>query len=202
MTMAIGLTVKQRQILEYIIDFRQEKEMSPTLREIGDAFGMNSVRGVTVHLDALVRKGYLIRDRTSRSMRDIAPDPRIPASGESVRLPLIRGLRSGGILDKMTVGSHIVERYISLPEEIGGPATSNGFVIRVGATGVYSEPILPGDLLIVRPQNTSQPGELAVSSQDGEITVSRTGDGISPISHDFMTNTEILGRVVGMFRRY
>jgi repressor LexA len=204
--MAKGLTEKQRKILEYIIDFQRDNGFPPTIRELGDAFEIGSLRGVTVHLDALVRKGCMTRDRTSRSIRITAADPRaVDASSKfdsATRLPLVRALHSGDVVaDKIAHDGH-VERYISIPEEIGAPATENGFVIRVGATGIPNEPILPGDLLIVRPQNTAALGELIVTLSHGDMVVTRADSNVSSADSSILSGSEIIGRVVGLLRRY
>lgn len=228
--MAKGLTEKQRKILEYIIDFQKENGFPPTIRELGDAFQIGSLRGVTVHLDALVRKGCMTRERTSRSIRITMPDPRdVERSGSaatgsssfragrsepSVRLPLVRrpGGGIGGTLtsignEKLSIDGE-VERYVALPEEVAGPASENGFVIRVGATGVYGEPIVPGDLLVVRPQRTAAAGELVVTLFHGDLTVCRATPnaegvpGSSETSVETVGQESILGRVVALVRRY
>lgn len=194
--MAKGLTEKQRKILEYIIDFQKENGFPPTIRELGDAFAIGSLRGVTVHLDALVRKGYMTRERTSRSIRITGPDPRDPSTvgGASrktetaTRLPLVREIATG---EKLPTES-LIERHVGVPEELAAPATEDGFVIRVGATGVYGEPVLPGDLIVVRPQSNAAPGELIAVRSHSDIGVCRaTGE-----------EADILGRVVGLIRRY
>jgi repressor LexA len=228
--MAKGLTEKQRKILEFIIDFQKDNGFPPTIRELGDAFAIGSLRGVTVHLDALVRKGFMTRERTSRSIRITAPDPReanvddaltsaAPAARSvkneaCIRLPLAR--RSGGwhidtssIItgEKLQVNDE-VERYISLPEEVAGSALGNGYVIRVGATGVYGEPIVPGDLLIIRPQQSAVPGELAVTLSQGDLSISRVEATESIASSSgrqevpAASDPEIIGRVVGLIRYY
>jgi SOS-response transcriptional repressor LexA len=56
-----GVTERQSQILAYTARFRKACGYSPSIREVGLAFGINSLRGVTVHLDALERKGYVRR---------------------------------------------------------------------------------------------------------------------------------------------
>ena len=204
--MAKGLTEKQRKILEFIIDFQREQGFPPTIRELGDAFQIGSLRGVTVHLDALKNKGFLTRERTSRSIRITGPDPRDPNGARkaeaSIRLPLIRALGSahGIVVDKIATEGQ-VERYLSVPEEIAAPATENGFVVRVGATGVPNEPVVPGDLLIVRPQRTALPGELAVTYSQGDIVV-RRADSKDSADSVFLGEYEVLGRVVGLIRRY
>ena len=67
--MAKGLTDKQRRILEFIIDFQKEQGFPPTIRELCTQFEIGSLRGVTVHLEALEKKGFITRSRTSRSIR-------------------------------------------------------------------------------------------------------------------------------------
>jgi repressor LexA len=200
--MAKGLTEKQRKILEYIIDFQKDNGFPPTIRELGDAFGIGSLRGVTVHLDALVRKGFMTRERTSRSIRIIGPDPRDPNGSrkaeQAVMLPLIRGLSAGEKVLGKVASDGQVERHVPVPEEMAGPATEDGFVIRVGATGVHGEPVLPGDLLVVRPQRTASTGELIVVLSRGDLTVARA----SNETEDGAADTEVLGRVVGLLRRY
>lgn len=52
-----SLTTRQAHILSFI----SASSPPPSIREIGTEFGIGSLRGVTVHLDALVRKGYLLR---------------------------------------------------------------------------------------------------------------------------------------------
>jgi repressor LexA len=203
--MAKGLTEKQRKILEYIIDFQRENGYPPTIRELGDAFEIGSLRGVTVHLDALHHKGFLTRERRSRSIKVVGPDPRDPdgarKSEPATRLPLIRALSAGTDgMDKIASEGQ-VERYISIPEEISAPATENGFVIRVGATGVPKEPILPGDLLVVRPQRSALSGELVVTYSHGDLAV-RRADGQETPDGAVPGESEIVGRVVGLIRRY
>lgn len=62
-------TNRQKQILDFIIAFRGRNGFSPSIREIGDYFGIRSLRGVTGHLEALERKGLLILNpRINRGM--------------------------------------------------------------------------------------------------------------------------------------
>ena len=58
-TTALPLTAKQAAVLEYIREHTQAA--SPTCRQIAQAFGFKSPHAVTVHLDALERKGRIRR---------------------------------------------------------------------------------------------------------------------------------------------
>jgi len=55
------LTERQQKILTFIKQSIEEQGYPPTIREIGEAFGIRSTNGVNDHLKALERKGYLLR---------------------------------------------------------------------------------------------------------------------------------------------
>lgn len=60
------LTDQQSKVLAFIVD--NAAMYSPTVREIARAFGFRSPNGVTCHLAALERKGYLRRTSTVRGI--------------------------------------------------------------------------------------------------------------------------------------
>ena len=60
------LTDQQARVLAFIRD--NAALYSPTVREIAAAFGFKSPNGVTCHLAALERKGYLRRKHTVRGI--------------------------------------------------------------------------------------------------------------------------------------
>ena len=63
------LTEKQGKILEFIADYIDGHSYPPSIREVGDHFGIKSTNGVFDHLNALVRKGYVSREYfTARSI--------------------------------------------------------------------------------------------------------------------------------------
>lgn len=66
------LTDRQSEIFEYFRQVQAKQGTSPTIREIGAQFGINSPNGVVSHLRALARKGVLVKNdgpRTARCMR-------------------------------------------------------------------------------------------------------------------------------------
>lgn len=97
------LTERQREVLAFIQDRVEGTGYPPTLREIGAQFGIKSTNGVSDHLKALVRKGYLAKDDWhSRALRVIGgpsirpPDEQLQATIEelkSARELLNRALR-------------------------------------------------------------------------------------------------------------
>src|SRR5690554_828546 len=53
------LTERQRAVLDFVVEYIRVHRFPPTVREIGRALGIRSTNGVSDHLKALERKGYL-----------------------------------------------------------------------------------------------------------------------------------------------
>lgn len=58
-----SLTTRQQLVLSLITRSLTETGKAPSLRTIGAELGIRSVRGVQKHVDALVDKGALVRER-------------------------------------------------------------------------------------------------------------------------------------------
>jgi repressor LexA len=56
------LTPRQRDIFEFLKDKILNRGYSPTVREIGNEFGIRSPNGVMCHLKALEKKGLISRE--------------------------------------------------------------------------------------------------------------------------------------------
>lgn len=132
------LTTRQAQILEFIRAHVAERGYPPTLREIGAAFGIRSTNGVSDHLVALERKGYLAlhpsRSRGIRvvnaPVREVAVDPSL--LGGDVRdvfflLAPDDSLRHRGVLEGDVL-------FFGPSPPIGGPA--GPCAVRVGGRAV------------------------------------------------------------------
>ena len=57
--MAIKLTKKQLAVLDFLQEFTETHEYSPSYREIMAGLGLNSVSAVAEHVENLVEKGVL-----------------------------------------------------------------------------------------------------------------------------------------------
>lgn len=66
------LTGRQAGIYRYIVQYIEENNYPPTVREIADEFQIRSTNGVSEHIKALVRKGLLAKDSSkSRALRPL-----------------------------------------------------------------------------------------------------------------------------------
>lgn len=62
------LTTKQAAILNYIMDCVEQNGYPPSIRQVQTQFGIGTVRGAVIHLDALKQKGYITRGREAREI--------------------------------------------------------------------------------------------------------------------------------------
>jgi repressor LexA len=204
--MAKGLTKKQQLILQYILDYVQKEGYPPSIREIGRDFSIGSLRGVTVHLDALERKGYISRSNTPRSIKVVHPD--YQQQGKVLMLPLL-GTIAAGI--PIQAQEHI-EDMVPVPCEML-PNSGGGFVLRVQGDSMVGDGILPNDLVVVRPQQTANHNDIVAAMLGDEATVKRLNfgpDGVrlmasnpayAPIPIE-SEDARIVGRVVGLIRSF
>jgi repressor LexA len=204
--MAKGLTKRQELILQYILDYIQKEGFPPSIREIGRDFKIGSLRGVTVHLDALERKGYITRANTPRSIRVV--HPAFQAPNRVVMLPLIGSIAAGTPIE----ANEHVEDHIPVPAEMVRNV-DKPFLLRVKGDSMVGDGILPRDLVVIKPQNTASQGDLVAAMLGDEATVKRihfdsrciklmpSNPSYEPIEVK-REDARIVGKVVGLIRDY
>ncbi|MCD6498419.1 MAG: hypothetical protein J7M25_09005 [Deltaproteobacteria bacterium] len=160
------LTDRQRQVLDFVTNCIQEQGYPPTLREIGDELGIRSPNGVFLHLKALERKGYLVRDGgKSRSLRPVS------TIGRAVTVPMVHS-QSHEDLE----APHRASQTVSLDRLIVGPS-ADLFVVRVSGGAVLCEGVAPGDYLVVRRGGVPSVGETMVLVEGGRMVLRRRQKG-------------------------
>ena len=216
--MPAELTNRQSQILDYITASIDERGFPPTLREIGEYFGIKSTNGVNDHLKALERKGFLLRDNLkSRAMRPVKQATVTPLPLNSVELgnelcevPILGRVAAGqpllaveSVEDKVQVDSFFLGGHREV------------FGLRVVGESMIEDGIYNGDYVFVKKTSTATKGDTVVAMIEGEATVKRyypEGEKIrfqpancnmEPIyvhQKDFRS-VDIIGIVVGVYRK-
>lgn len=200
--MAKQLTPRQRQVLDTIREFILDKGYGPSIRELGSILGISSLRGVTIHLDALERKGWLTRENKSRSIRVLAPAPASP--GRSV--PLLGAISAG--IPLLAVEN--VESHIAIPLRMA-PESDEVFALRVRGDSMVDDHIVDGDVIVVRKQDTAEHGQIVAALIGDEATVKRLDLHSQPPrllpanpNYDPIAlppgESIVLGRVIGLLR--
>ncbi len=162
--MAHGLTQRQRDILAFIAKCIRDEGMPPTIAEIGAAFGIASTNGVNDHLRALERKGYISRTNKARGIHltDKAAGGLFPTD---VRFaPLVGRIAAG----KPIFAEENIEDYIPVHGKV---RQGSLFALRVQGDSMVEAGILEGDVILVDPNLSPQPGDIVVALVEGEATV-------------------------------
>lgn len=204
--MAKGLTNKQKLILQYVVDYVQREGYPPSIREIGRDFGIGSLRGVTVHLDALAKKGYISRSNTPRSIK--VKHPEVQTSHRAVMLPLVGSIAAGVPI----LAQETIEDHLPVPTEMVRNV-ENAFLLRVKGDSMIGDGILPRDLVVIKPQQTANQNDLVAVLIEDEATVKRfhrdsTGVKLMPSNPAYSPipieteNAMVIGKVVGLIRDY
>src|SRR5438105_5290662 len=166
--MTRGLTDKQDRILNFIVDYVNEKGYPPSIREIGNAFEISSLRGVTVHLDALERKGYIKRASTSRSITVIGKTGASAPSRNVTFLPIVGTIAAGVPI----TAAENVEGYVPIPQEMLHNV-QGAFVLQVKGDSMIDDHIMPRDHVVIKPQSIADNGDLVAVRIGDEATVKR-----------------------------
>jgi repressor LexA len=194
------LTDRQREIYEFIADKIEGRGYGPTVREIGEGFGIRSPNGVMCHLKALEKKGLIKREGFQARAIQLT-EPR----SHGADLPLLGIVAAGS--PTQAVAQH--ER-LELKDLFGDP---NHYALQVRGRSMIENHIDDGDYVIIRKQETAENGDRVVAMIDEEVTLKRyyreknhirlepANGTMSPILVDDTEDVKILGKLVGVMRR-
>jgi repressor LexA len=202
------LTMRQQEIWEFLVGYVEGHGYPPTVREIGEAVGLASPSTVHAHLANLERAGLLRRDPTKPRAIELSGRAR-PPQAEVHTLPLVGQIAAGGPL----LADENIEDYVAVPE----PLSHGGdeFLLRVRGESMIEAGILEGDFVVVRRQQDARNGDIVVAlvgddesadeatvkrffREDGRIRLQPENRTMEPI---YPTFVQILGKVIGVFRR-
>ena len=198
------ITPRQQRILGFIAETVRERGYPPTVREIGEAVGLTSSSSVHAQIANLERQGKLRKDPTKPRAMTLA-EPR----AEGVTVPLLGRIAAGAPL----LADEQIEDYLSVP--VGFAAVDgDNFALTVSGDSMTGAGIYDGDVVIVRPQDEADDGDIVAALLPGpaedEATVKRLGHThrrpmLIPENPAFepyeMTGGRILGKVVAVLRR-
>ena len=197
------MTSKQKEILEYIKETILKKGYPPTVREICEAVRLKSTSSVHSHLETLERNGFIRRDPTKPRAMEILDDMFGLTRREMVQIPMIGTVTAG----QPILAEENIEDYFPVPADLL-PNTQT-FMLRIKGNSMINAGIFDGDRVIVERTPTAENGDIVVALIDDSATVKRfykedgyyrlqpENDAMEPI---IVTNMNVLGKVIGLFR--
>jgi repressor LexA len=167
------LSERQKNILKYIEAYVDERGYPPSIREIGDQVGISSTSVVDYNLRVLEREGRIRRDReVSRGLELVGVQRGARQSEPRVmKIPVVGRIAAGSPIEAIEDPEDVLELAIgSVPDDC--------FALRVRGTSMIEDHIDDGDLVVVRPQQRVENGEIAVAivsdnTENGGATLKR-----------------------------
>jgi repressor LexA len=162
------LTVRQRQILDWIRAYLETAGMPPTRAEIAGGLGFSTPSSAEDHLQALARKGAIeIVPGTSRGLR-LVDMPGVPVQGA---LPLVGRVAAGHPI----LAVENIESHYRIDPALFSPRAD--YLLRVHGESMRDAGILDRDLLAVHRTSEARNGQIVVARIGGtsgdEVTVKR-----------------------------
>lgn len=202
------LSNKDYEILDFIQGQLETRGYPPTVREICAAVGLTSTATVHARLKKLEKHGKLVKESAkNRSLRVVNYKDAQAVSPQDKYLDV-------PIYGKITAGEPITaiqDNTDTFPLPMEFARNKDLFMLRVQGESMINAAILDGDYIIVQRQPTANNGEIVAALLDGENATVKTfykenghfrlqpeNDTMEPIIAD---NVEILGKVVGVFRK-
>ena len=208
--MSEALTERQRQILHVIEQAMQDRGYPPSVREIGEAVGLNSPATVHNHLKALQDMGFIRRDPSKPRAIEVRFDTNSEVAMErrpSRHIPLIGDVAAG----TNVLAQQNVEDLIPLPTDFTGEGEL--FMLRVRGDSMIEAGILDGDFVVARQQQVAENGDIVVAGIPGDeatiktfkksgktITLIPANESMKPMVFD-ADEVQVFGKLVTVMRK-
>jgi len=159
--MANALTPKQKEVLDFIVQYIHDRGFAPSYREIASGLKLASPSTVHVHVQALRQRGYLQESEKDAGNRELQPTDQAVRWGRSVLLPLM-GLITAGQPIEAVEDRH---ETLAVPAELASDP-SNTYILKVKGESMIEEGILDGDYVVVERNPSPRNGDVVVALLD------------------------------------
>jgi repressor LexA len=217
------LTVKQRELLQFIHDRLKRDGVSPSFDEMREALDLKSKSGVHRLVSALEERQFIRRLPNRARALEVVKMPEgmsptvaaalatkavVPApANDTIDIPLHGRIAAGTPIEALQGTENF-----SVPAALLGPGEH--YALEVSGDSMVEEGILDGDFALIRKVDTARDGEIVVALIDEEEatlkTYRREGQMIrlDPANRSYEAQrysedrVRIQGRLAGLIRRY
>ena len=192
------LTDRQQSVYDMIRELIVKRGYGPTVREIGEHFGIKSPNGVMCHLRALERKG-LIR-RSPNKSRAIELMHAADRNGNALQM-------AGVVAAGPTTLAFEQNDRMDVSEILFG---EDRFILQVSGDSMIDAHITDGDYVVVQKRDTAEPGQMVVAQtpegeatlkywhpESGRIRLEPANSSMDPI---YVKDATVIGIAVGVVR--
>src|SRR5437763_595560 len=206
----MAITKRQREVYDFIAEFVQRNQYSPSFEEIGGGLGLSSLATVHKHISNLEKKGLLKRDyNRSRSIDLLPPRGRMKQSmavNPGVSLPLLGRIAAGQAIYALQNPDTISLADFTRSRDV--------YVLEVRGDSMKDEHILDGDYVLVENTKAARNGDIVVAVVEGsdttlkrfyaegeQVRLQPSNANMKPIFVPAAA-LQLQGRVIGVLRKY
>ncbi|MDP2328472.1 MAG: transcriptional repressor LexA, partial [Dehalococcoidia bacterium] len=203
----------QQSILRFLEEFIAEHDYPPSIRDIQSGCDISSTSVVDYNLKRLEEKGYIRRDREVSRAIEL-----LNGQGERRRRTLqvpVLGKIAAGLPLPVYPDTMAPLEVIDLTEDMTSGRTGNFYALRVQGTSMIDALINDGDLVILEPRETADPGDVVAAwivdreettlkkyyPEGKQVRLQPMNATMDPIYED-ATNVRVQGRLVGTIRSF
>ena len=150
------LSARQERMLAFIAEFRDEHGYPPTVREIGRAAGISSTSVVDYNLNVLEKGGHIRRDREISRGIELLGDTPERERISTISVPVVGQIAAGQPIEAIQGLQDTIELSAAL-------APDGAYALRVKGKSMIEDLIDDGDLVVVKPGQTAENGDIVVA---------------------------------------
>lgn len=201
--MAIPITKRQKEVLDFIKSFIKDRGYSPTLEEMKKKLRLSAVSTVHQHINALIDKGYIKKfDNLARAIE--INDFNEKKQNNFIEIPLLGMIAAGEPIEAIEI-----PETVSIPKELTA-GQERHYALKVRGDSMQDAGIFDSDTVIIREQPMVDNGEIGVAIiNDNEATLKRIYQDknsfrLQPANKNYkpiiVKELEIRGKVTGVLR--
>tara|TARA_Y100000589_G_scaffold320569_1_gene350641 strand:+ start:41 stop:658 length:618 start_codon:yes stop_codon:yes gene_type:complete len=204
------LTVKQKKLLDYIVEYFDHKGIYPTFEEMKYFLEIKSKSGIHKLLSGLEEKGIIERLPHKARALKLKNVETIPKKvRDNSLIPFLGRIAAGNPIEAIT-GSF---EQISVPNYLINSKDEH-FTLEVIGDSMIEEGIFDGDIVVIKKVSTASSGEIVVALIDeNEVTLKKfrsfkNSVALEPANKNYKTRifgedrVRIQGKLVGLIRKF
>lgn len=166
------LTDRQEEVLKMIRNFFLDNGYAPSLTELQNMLNINTKRGVVSHLEALEKKGYIIRTSEPRGIQVITESEDEEIYEYLVGIPILGYANAGTpmvLAEEQNMGILQVDKSL-----VGNRKDLFGLIIKgdsMNMRRIDDKSLVEGHYLVVQKSSEYEDGDVVVAIVDGCATV-------------------------------
>lgn len=165
----MALTQRQKEVLDFVVDFIDENGYSPSYEEIGRGLNLASLATVHKHITALQQRNYLRRSHNQSRSVDVSPKyveerrkTRAATPPPALELPLLGRIAAGSPVEAVAG-----DQKLNFADFVGHEGT---YALQVRGDSMIEDHICSGDFVLVERSAEVRDGDIVVALVNGSET--------------------------------